>query len=199
MKPPYTFLQGQYLVFIHHYTTLHGRPPAEANMVQFFRVTPPSVHQMIVTLERRGLIARRPGEARSIRLKMPAEKLPPLHGAAASTTIQPPARQIEIQQPADTEATLSRLGKIQVEDLFAHNGRHPLDDSEFIPLLDTAIESFARAGLGVVQVKELRRYACELYHRRCLEAEPESTFLANEDLMFSFLPGSSRTRWLRWI
>jgi SOS-response transcriptional repressor LexA len=45
MKPPYTSRQGQFLAFIHHYTTLHGRPPAEAEMVQFFRVTPPSVHQ----------------------------------------------------------------------------------------------------------------------------------------------------------
>src|SRR5436305_1613402 len=109
MKSPYTSRQGQYLAFIHHYTTLHGRPPAEADMVQFFRVTPPSVHQMIVTLERRGLITRRPGEARSIRLKLPPEKLPPLHGAFASTTIQPPTRQIENQQPTDVEATLSRL------------------------------------------------------------------------------------------
>ena len=56
MKLPYTSRQGQYLAFLHHYTTLHGRPPAEADMVQFFRVTPPSVHQMIVTLDRRGLI-----------------------------------------------------------------------------------------------------------------------------------------------
>jgi len=199
MKSPHTFRQGQYLAFIHHYTTLHGRPPAEADMMHFFRVTPPSVHQMIVTLERRGLITRRPGEARSIRLKLPPEKLPSLHGTVASTTIQPPARQIEHQQPTDTEATISRLGKIQIDDLFAHNGRHPLNDSEFIPLLDTLIESFARAGLGAVQVRELRRHACESFHHCCQQAEPESTFEANVDLMFSYLPGSARTHWLRWI
>ena len=40
-------------------------------------------------------------------------------------------------------------------------------------MLDTLIESFARAGLGTVQVKELRRHACELYNRCCREAEPE--------------------------
>lgn len=81
MKSPYTSRQGQFLAYIHHYTTLHGRPPAEAELVQFFQVTPPSVHQMILTLERRGLITRTPGEARSIRLKLPPEELPPLRGA----------------------------------------------------------------------------------------------------------------------
>jgi len=95
-----------------------------------------------------------------------------------------------------------RLGKIQVEDVFAYPDQHPLDDSEFIPLLDTLIESFARAWsstLRVKEVKELRRYACELYHRRCQEAEAESTFEANMELTFSYLPGPAQTHWLRWI
>ena len=38
--------QGQYLAFIHAYTRLHQRPPAEADMQQYFAVSPPSVHQM---------------------------------------------------------------------------------------------------------------------------------------------------------
>jgi len=167
--------------------------------VQFFQVTPPSVHQMILTLERRGLITRAPGEARSIKLKLPPEKLPPLRGIAATTTVQPPSRQPDGQQSADQGAALLRLGKVQLDDLFAHNDRHPLDDSEFIPLLDTLIESFARTGLSALRVKELRRHACELYHRCCQGAEPESTFESNMELMFSHLPGSARTHWLRWI
>lgn len=199
MKPSYTSRQGQFLAFIHHYTTLHGRPPAEAEMAQFFQVTPPSAHLMILTLERRGLITRVPGEARSIRLKLPPEQLPQFHGAGAPATIPPPARQIEGQHLADLKAAMLRLGKNQIDDLFAHNGRHPLDDSEFIPLLDTLIESFARAGLGAVQVKELRHHTCELYHRCCQEAEPESTFEGNMELMFSYLPGQARTHWQRWI
>jgi DNA-binding MarR family transcriptional regulator len=199
MKPPYTTRQGQFLTFIHHYTTLHGRPPSEAELVQFFQVTPPSVHQMILTLERRSLISRTPGEARSIRLRLLPEELPPLHGAAATTNIPPPALQNERRQPADAQAILVQLGRIQIEDLFAHNRRKPLDDSEFIPLLDTLIESFARAGLSALRVKELRRHACESYHRCCQEAKPGSTFEANMELMFSYLPGSSRIHWLRWI
>jgi len=38
------------LAFIHAYTLVLGRPPAEADLQRFFRVTPPSVHQMVLTL-----------------------------------------------------------------------------------------------------------------------------------------------------
>ncbi len=50
------------------------RPPAEADMQRHFQVSPPSVHQMIVTLERNGLIRRQPGVARSIQILVAPEK-----------------------------------------------------------------------------------------------------------------------------
>ncbi|HEX8271084.1 MAG TPA: hypothetical protein VF615_00455 [Longimicrobiaceae bacterium] len=74
----YTKRQGQYLAFIRSYTRLHGRPPAEADIQRYFEVTPPTVHQMVLTPERRGFIERTPGEARSIRVLVPAAELPPL-------------------------------------------------------------------------------------------------------------------------
>jgi repressor LexA len=77
MSRPYTQKQGQYLVCIYYYGKLHGRPPSEADMQQYFRVAP-SVHQMVLTLERRGLIERTPWQARSIRLLIPREELPDL-------------------------------------------------------------------------------------------------------------------------
>jgi DNA-binding MarR family transcriptional regulator len=78
MQKPYTHKQGQYLAFIYHYTRIHRRAPAEAEMQEYFRVSPPSVHQMVLTLEARGLIERTPGQARSIRLRIPPEELPDL-------------------------------------------------------------------------------------------------------------------------
>jgi repressor LexA len=78
MKKPYTEKQGQYLAFIYYYSKIHGRAPAEAEIQQYFRVSPPSVHQMILTLEARGLIERTPGQGRSIRLSIPREELPDL-------------------------------------------------------------------------------------------------------------------------
>jgi DNA-binding MarR family transcriptional regulator len=77
-KPRFTEKQGQYLAFIHTYVLLHRRAPAEADMQAYFRVTPPSVHRMVVELKRLGLIRRIPRQARSITLCLPAEEIPPL-------------------------------------------------------------------------------------------------------------------------
>ena len=74
--PDFTDKQGQYLAFIYAYTRIHGRPPAEADLQHHFRVSPPSVHQMVLTLERNGLIRRRPGVARSIEVLIAPELLP---------------------------------------------------------------------------------------------------------------------------
>jgi hypothetical protein len=79
-EPTFTPRQGQYLAFIATYERLYGRAPAEADMQRHFGVTPPSVHQMILTLERRGLISRVPGTARSIKLRVPEAALPTLAG-----------------------------------------------------------------------------------------------------------------------
>jgi DNA-binding MarR family transcriptional regulator len=72
----FTPLQGQYLAFIRAYSIVNRRPPAEADMQRFFRVTAPSVHQMVLTLDARGLVARVPGKARSIRVLAAVEDLP---------------------------------------------------------------------------------------------------------------------------
>ncbi len=77
-RAKFTEKQGQYLAFIHHYNKIHRRPPAESDMQAYFQVTPPSVHNMILTLEARGLIERTPWTARSIRVLVPPEDLPRL-------------------------------------------------------------------------------------------------------------------------
>jgi hypothetical protein len=69
---------GEYPAFINLYTRLHRRPPAEADMQQYFRVSPPSVHQMVLTLERAGFIGRQPRVARSIRVLIDPQHLPEL-------------------------------------------------------------------------------------------------------------------------
>jgi len=78
MKHKYTPKQGKYLAFIYYYTCIHSCPPAEADMQNYFKVSPPSVHQMVLTLERRGFIERMPGQPRSIRVLLPKEELPEL-------------------------------------------------------------------------------------------------------------------------
>ena len=75
-KPGFTHTQGQYLAFINAYTRVNLRPPAEADIQRRFGVSAPSVHQMVLTLERAGLIRRQPGAPRSIEVLVPAAKLP---------------------------------------------------------------------------------------------------------------------------
>lgn len=78
MPLKYTQTQGRYLAFIHYYSKLHGVPPAETDIQRYLKVSPPAVHQMILTLEKRGLVERIPGQARTIRVLLPPEELPSL-------------------------------------------------------------------------------------------------------------------------
>jgi Mn-dependent DtxR family transcriptional regulator len=84
--PRFTEKQGQYLAFIATYTLLNQRPPAEADFQRFFQVTPPAVHQMILELERRGLISRVHGQARTIKVTLPDDELPRLQPIKTTET-----------------------------------------------------------------------------------------------------------------
>ncbi len=83
----FTPKQGQYLAFIYAYTQVLGRPPAEADLQRHFRVTPPSVHQMVLTLERAGLIQRQPGRARSIEVLLDPQALPVLQTQTVNPSV----------------------------------------------------------------------------------------------------------------
>ena len=74
----FTQKQGQYLAYIHLYRRLHRQGPAEGDIARDFRVSPPTVHQMIVKLEELGLITREPGVPRSVRVTLPASEIPDL-------------------------------------------------------------------------------------------------------------------------
>lgn len=77
-RPRFTALQGQYLAFIQQYTQLHRQAPAESDLQRHFKVSPPSVHRMILALEQRRLIRRDPGQARSVRVLLDADEIPDL-------------------------------------------------------------------------------------------------------------------------
>ena len=81
--PTFTVRQGEYLAFIYGYSCILGRPPAEADIQRFFGVSPPTVHQMIIGLEKSGLIRRQPGIPRSIEVLVAPERLPTLRKPAS--------------------------------------------------------------------------------------------------------------------
>jgi DNA-binding MarR family transcriptional regulator len=89
-RPSFTPRQGQYLAFIDAYTRVNLRPPAEADIQRRFGVTPPSVHQMILALERAGLIRRQPGVPRSIEVLVSPERLPVLEISTQPVKISVP-------------------------------------------------------------------------------------------------------------
>jgi SOS-response transcriptional repressor LexA len=73
---PITHRQGQFLAFILRYTERYGRSPSFDEMAAHFGITSPSVNGMIKTLERKALISRIPGGARTLRVEVPAHLLP---------------------------------------------------------------------------------------------------------------------------
>jgi Mn-dependent DtxR family transcriptional regulator len=77
-EPLFTEKQGQYLAYIYYYNKINGLPPAHTDLQKYFNVTPPSVNQMISTLEKKGLIQKIPKAPRSLKVLLPVEKLPAL-------------------------------------------------------------------------------------------------------------------------
>ncbi|WP_164104377.1 IS1096 element passenger TnpR family protein [Candidatus Laterigemmans baculatus] len=78
--PDFTPTQGRYLSYIHAYTSGFGTPPAESEIAEAMGVSPPSVHQMMKTLEKKNLIRRTPREARSIEILVDRSDIPPWTG-----------------------------------------------------------------------------------------------------------------------
>ena len=72
----FTATQGRYLAFINAYTNLHGYPPAESEIATAMCVSPPSENLMVKSLERKGLIERRPGQPRFVGVLVPEDEVP---------------------------------------------------------------------------------------------------------------------------
>lgn len=78
--------QGRYLAYIHEYTRGFGLPPAEAEIAAALGVSPPSVNQMVKTLEKKGFIQRLPGVPRSIKILVPPDTIPKWKGKRITRT-----------------------------------------------------------------------------------------------------------------
>ncbi|HWL10248.1 MAG TPA: MarR family transcriptional regulator [Planctomicrobium sp.] len=78
--------QGRYLSYIHAYITGFGLSPSEAEIAAAIGVSPPSVNQMMKTLEKKGFIQRQPGVARSIEILVADNLIPKWKGKRISRT-----------------------------------------------------------------------------------------------------------------
>ena len=73
-----THTQGQLLAYVYWYSKIHRVPPSENEVAEFLGIRGPSAHQMILRLEAHGLLSRRPGEPRTIKVLLHREDLPEL-------------------------------------------------------------------------------------------------------------------------
>jgi hypothetical protein len=104
----FTPTQGRYLAFIHAYIERHGFPPAESEIAAAMCVSPPSVNQMVKTLEKRGLLLRQPGQARALQILIPEDEIPPWNKNTKSAKPRPrtPQRPATPQDPPQPPANL---------------------------------------------------------------------------------------------
>ena len=77
--------KGNCPAFIHACTKVNGCPPARAHVQRYFAVTAPSVHQMELGLEHRGLLRRAAGQTRILKAPVAPEALPLFADRANST------------------------------------------------------------------------------------------------------------------
>ncbi len=93
--------QGRYLAYIRVYTEGFGLPPAESEIADAIGVSPPSVNQMMKTLEKKGLIRRQSGVPRSIEILVARDAIPEWKGKRITRTVKvwtltsPAARDLE--------------------------------------------------------------------------------------------------------
>jgi DNA-binding Lrp family transcriptional regulator len=80
--------QGRYLACIRAYTDGFGLPPAESEIADAMGVSPPSVNQMMKTLERKGLIRRQSGVPRSIEIVVADDAIPKWKGKRITRTVR---------------------------------------------------------------------------------------------------------------
>lgn len=85
---------------------------------------------------------------------------------------------------------LVTLGKAQVDAMFCRQEDYPVDDSEFLPLVEAMVIGFEMAGIDGAVVEAVWEHAFHVYDQACKEAEPESTTADNRELMRSYLLGN---------
>src|SRR3954447_10400300 len=142
----FTDTQGQYLAFIDAYTRVHGRPPAETDMQRHFGVSPPSVHQMVLTLERLGLVRRQPGVVRSIEVLLAPEDLPVLrHPEPIKSSLVPSERSTgaQVWRGSITKAGNPRARRVLIEGAWTY--RYPARLSRPLQVRQESLPTVVRA------------------------------------------------------
>ena len=115
----FTPRQGEFLAFIQRFTERHGVAPSFGEIAAHFGTSSPSVNGMIKTLERRGLLNRVPGAARTLRVEVPAELLPDIgFGRPPRRAYQ--TRKADPPRPRASSSSVAVTAAIAVLDALMH-------------------------------------------------------------------------------
>lgn len=67
---------------------------------------------------------------------------------------------------------LVTLGKAQVDAMFRRQDDYPVDDSEFLPLVEAALTAFETTGIDEAVAEAVWEHAFHVYDQACKEAPP---------------------------
>ncbi len=81
------------------------------------------------------------------------------------------------------------LGRAQIDAMFTRQAAAPLDDSEFLPLLEAMLTAYEKILPDAIVTDQLWEYAFGVYDRLCREAQPAWTAADSRKLMRSYLLG----------
>ena len=107
MPPTFTARQGEYLAFIHSYTSRCGVAPSFEDIARHFGTAPPNVNSMIKTLEKRGLLSRVAGVARSLRVLVPGDALPGSDFGSRARRASKPVAAVEALPPSVADSAVT--------------------------------------------------------------------------------------------
>lgn len=194
VSPSLTTRQTEYVTFIREFTRLHGKAPAEAEIAQYFKVSAPSVHTMLVKLEGLGAIAREPRTARSIRVLIPPTGVPQLD------RLPPPGPVRTGEKPRGAPGM--DLACAVINELFVEIQHRTVDDEDFIPVLGAVAratgQTLLAAGNTEAEATRARRavleFAAESYARLCAMNDPEDADDEEDTRRFWDILGRERAR-----
>lgn len=146
--------QGEVLAFIHRHTSKFGLAPSFEEIASHFGTSSPSINGMIKTLERRGLLSRVPGVARSLRVLVPASLLPRSEFGSTGGRAEHP-RQDSGASPSPSDAAFAAAASLL--DVFMNIV--PQSDASDLVLraANVVYESLLKAGMDREEAQEVAR------------------------------------------
>lgn len=156
MSAPFTPRQGAYLAFIQRFIEKKGVAPSFEEIAAHFGTSAPSVNGMIKTLEKRGLLSREPGVARSLKVLVPPSVLPGSdYGTASKRGVSAPeaaataaiaVMKVFLKEGGDITGDLVSRASSALRQALVEGGLRPEEARQAAQRVDAAFSRPGRSG-----------------------------------------------------